>query len=91
VAGVGTGLTDNNSSHAEPITRDPLVENFRLEVPVRDEKGKVTGQVRVYKGLEALDKMPSEEYKMRYNANPAEFMKQVDAVEKTRRRSKNAR
>ncbi len=91
VAGVGTGLTDNNSSHVEPITRDPLVDGFILEVVVRDEKGKATGQVKVYKGLEALDRMPSEEYKRRYNANPSQFMRQVDAVEATRRRSKQAR
>ena len=86
VAGVGTGLTDSNTSNVEPITRDPLVENFILEVPVHDEKGKATGQVKVYKGLEALDKMPSDEYKRRYNANPTQFIKQVDAVEATRKR-----
>lgn len=86
VAGVGTGLTDSNTSNVEPITRDPLVENFILEVPVMDEKGKATGQVKVYKGLEALDKMPSDEYKRRYNANPTQFIKQVDAVEATRKR-----
>ena len=87
VAGVGTGLTDSNTSNVEPITRDPLVENFILEVPVHDEKGKATGQVKVYKGLEALDKMPrSEEHKRRYNANPTQFIKQVDAVEATRKR-----
>ncbi len=91
VAGVGTGLTDNNSSHVEPITRDPLVDGFILEVVVRDEKGKATGQVKVYKGLEALDRMPSEEYKRRYNANPSQFSRQVEAVEATRRRSKQAR
>ena len=86
MAGVGTGLTDSNTSNVEPITRDPLVENFILEVPVYDEKGKATGQVKVYKGLEALDKMPSDEYKRRYNANPTQFIKQVDAVEATRKR-----
>jgi hypothetical protein len=86
VAGVGTGLTDSNTSNVEPITRDPLVEGFILEVPVMDEKGKATGQVKVYKGLEALDKMPSDEYKRRYNANPTQFIKQVDAVEATRKR-----
>ena len=86
VAGVGTGLTDSNTSNVEPITRDPLVENFILEVPVHDERGKATGQVKVYKGLEALDKMPSDEYKRRYNANPTQFIKQVDAVESTRKR-----
>ena len=86
VAGVGTGLTDSNTSNVEPITRNPLVENFILEVPVHDEKGKTTGQVKVYKGLEALDKMPSDEYKRRYNANPTQFIKQVDAVEATRKR-----
>ncbi len=91
VAGVGTGLTDKNSSHVEPITRDPLVDGFILEVVVRDEKGKATGQVKVYKGLEALDRMPSEEYKRRYNANPSQFSRQVEAVEATRRRSKQAR
>jgi hypothetical protein len=86
VAGVGTGLTDSNTSNVEPITRDPLVEGFILEVPVMDEKGKATGQVKVYKGLEALDKMPSDEYKRRYNANPTAFIRQVDAVESTRKR-----
>lgn len=89
VTRIPSGLTRDISSQGGPITNANLDDSVVYEHVqiVRDGKGKPTGQEirKVYKGLQALDVMPSEEYAKRLKADP-EFGNKVDALEATRKR-----
>jgi hypothetical protein len=79
-AGIGTGLTRDNSSPGELPAR-PAGEDIVYDQPVQG------GQVRRWTGLQAIDRMPSEVYKHRV-LHEKGFREKVDKLELTRGKKK---
>ena len=79
-AGIGTGLTRDNSSPGELPAR-PAGEDIVYDQPIAG------GQVRRWTGLQAVDRMPSEVYKHRVMHEKG-FREKVDKLELTRGKKK---
>lgn len=68
--GVPSGFSRTNSSNAGPVTQPGADITYELIV---------NGQKRLLKGTQALDAMPSDEYKKRMRSDP-NFAKKVDKL-----------
>jgi hypothetical protein len=87
VAVLPTALTRENAPDVNVSIVTNLDDTIVYEYFVKDGKGKQTGERIIYKGLQALDKMPGEEYGRRLRTD-AEFGKKVEALEATRGRQR---
>lgn len=78
VSRVPTGLNNSNSSTAAP---QPAVvgDDILYEYVQKDAQGRQVGEKRVFRGLAALNAMPSEEYKRRI-VNEKGFAKKAEKL-----------
>jgi hypothetical protein len=77
VVAIPTGLTRNQGSDAIPVR--PIGDEIVYEHIVRDGTGKPTGETKVYTGLAAIERMPSDEYKRRVN-HDKNFQQKVEKL-----------
>lgn len=73
-----TGLTRNQA--ADTGVARTLSDEIVFEVEVKGRDGKPTGDKKVYKGLAAVERMPSDEYKRRLRFEPG-FRQKVEQLE----------
>lgn len=79
ISRVPTGLNNSNSASNAPSI--PIGEDIVYEYIQKDGQGRQIGEKRVFRGLAAVNAMPSEEYKRRMMTDKG-FTKKVEKLEK---------
>lgn len=87
---VSTTLSNQNTTTAVVNPTTPGSDIVYVSPAVYNSKGALTGQPKTYVGLKAIDAMPPEEYRRRFNTERG-FKEKVNELEKTRVFNKNQR
>jgi hypothetical protein len=75
---IATGLNRNTATDVGPVHN--AANDITYEVLERDGRGQVTGAKKVFKGIAAINAMPSDEYKRRLMSDRS-FSKKVEQLE----------
>lgn len=87
---IATSLHNGNTMNTTPVP-PPVGSDFSYTAPERrDNKGNLVAPAKIYYGLKAIDAMPADEYRDRFNREPG-FKERAEKILATRKVNPNQR